>query len=110
MGVEVKQTLERDYDLNLQMKEIRLLTFTKLKEIAGGNGSQGSSGKEESPKKEDGTKTINMHYDKTNMMPTEVLVQMKDGDAAQPPLFVVHPIEGRSCKFRAGPPRQMPAR
>ena len=35
MGVEVKQTLERDYDLNLPMKDIRQLTVNKLKDIAG---------------------------------------------------------------------------
>lgn len=36
MGVEVKQTLERDYDLVLPMKEIRLLTMTKLNGIMAG--------------------------------------------------------------------------
>ena len=33
MGVEVKQTLERDYDLVLPMTEIRKLTFNKLREV-----------------------------------------------------------------------------
>lgn len=33
MGVEVKQTLERDYDLVMPMTEIRKLTFNKLREV-----------------------------------------------------------------------------
>ena len=33
MGVEVKQTLERDYDLEMPMTEIRKLTFNKLREV-----------------------------------------------------------------------------
>ena len=33
MGVEVKQTLERDYDLVIPMTEIRKLTFNKLREV-----------------------------------------------------------------------------
>ena len=31
MGVEVKQTLERDFDTSLSMREIRKLTTSKLK-------------------------------------------------------------------------------
>ncbi|CAN8007230.1 unnamed protein product, partial [Ixodes pacificus] len=33
MGVEVKQTIERDYDLNLSMQEIRQLSIGRLEEI-----------------------------------------------------------------------------
>ena len=33
MGVEVKQTLERDYDLVMPMTEIRKLTFNKLRQV-----------------------------------------------------------------------------
>lgn len=34
MGVEVRQTLERDYDIVMAMREIRLLTINKLRELA----------------------------------------------------------------------------
>ena len=34
MGVEVKQTLERDFDLVMPMTEIRKLTFNKLREVS----------------------------------------------------------------------------
>lgn len=34
MGVEVRQTLERDYDIVMAMREIRQLTIKKLRELA----------------------------------------------------------------------------
>lgn len=34
MGVEIKQALERDYDITLSMKEIRTLTLNKLQRMA----------------------------------------------------------------------------
>ena len=34
MGVEVRQTLERDYDIVMTMREIRQLTISKLRELA----------------------------------------------------------------------------
>lgn len=34
MGVEVRQTLERDYDIVMTMREIRLLTINKLRELS----------------------------------------------------------------------------
>ncbi|XP_049273459.1 fatty acid synthase-like [Rhipicephalus sanguineus] len=43
MGVEVKQTIERDYDLSLSMQEIRQLTINRLLEIGGTAGSEPDS-------------------------------------------------------------------
>lgn len=34
MGVEVRQTLERDYDIAMSMREIRQITINKLRELA----------------------------------------------------------------------------
>lgn len=34
MGVEVRQTLERDYDIVMTMREIRLLTINNLRELS----------------------------------------------------------------------------
>lgn len=34
MGVEVRQTLERDYDIVMAMREIRHLTINKLRELS----------------------------------------------------------------------------
>lgn len=39
MGAEIKQTLERNYDLVLSAQEIRGLTFGKLSELASGGES-----------------------------------------------------------------------
>lgn len=36
MGAEIKQTLERGYDVVLAVQEIRALTFGKLRAMAGG--------------------------------------------------------------------------
>ena len=33
MGVEIKQTLERDYNINMKASDIRLLTLNTLKEL-----------------------------------------------------------------------------
>lgn len=39
MGVEVRQTLERDYDIVMTMREIRLLTINKLRELSSKSGT-----------------------------------------------------------------------
>lgn len=38
MGAEIKQTLERNYDLVLSAQEIRSLTFARLSELNSGTG------------------------------------------------------------------------
>lgn len=40
MGAEIKQTLERNYDLLLSAQEIRLLTFGKLKQLQSGGAAE----------------------------------------------------------------------
>ena len=105
MGVEVKQTLERDYELVLPMKEIRALTMTKLSDIASGN-SGGSADKTDSANSskeskassiERKTTSVNkgsQRFDPDHIMPQEVVVRMNEGKAHATPLFVIHPIEG----------------
>lgn len=39
MGVEVRQTLERDYDIVMAMRDIRQLTINKLREMSSKSGS-----------------------------------------------------------------------
>lgn len=92
MGAEIKQTLERNYDLVLSAQEIRALTFGKLVEL-----SDGSGGLTEST-----PATVaqdnNVHFDKsTDIMPKKNLVLMNNNSTDNkklPPVFVVHPIEG----------------
>ncbi len=40
MGVEVRQTLERDYDVVMAMREIRQLTINKLRELSSQSGGK----------------------------------------------------------------------
>lgn len=47
MGVEVRQTLERDYDIVMAMRDIRQLTINKLREMSSKSG--GSEGKRGRP-------------------------------------------------------------
>lgn len=45
MSVEVRQTLERDYDIVMAMREIRQITINKLRELASSkpSGTNGNS-------------------------------------------------------------------
>lgn len=91
MGVEVKQTLERDFDTTLSMREIRQLTLSKLKGLS----SSGSTG-EVSIIKE--TREMEKNYvHRFNMeclVPKESCVLMKDVTNSNKILFLVHPVEG----------------
>lgn len=107
MGAEIKQTLERNYDVVLSVAEIRQLSFGKLKVLetgdAGAGGGSGDSSataqNTESPKKTD---VLTMEPDPTQvvfskeLMPAKCLVQLKSKstDAKKKPIFVVHAIEG----------------
>jgi fatty acid synthase len=44
MGAEIKQTLERSYDLVLSAQDIRSLTFARLMELSSGSGGAPSAG------------------------------------------------------------------
>lgn len=99
MGVEVKQTLERDLDLVLAMREVRQLTVNKLRELTNGGGQTTSSEPEarpeaspESPKSEE--RSLPVKFDLDRMLPTEVIVRLAEGKGGEMPLFVTHPIEG----------------
>ena len=87
MGVEVKQTLERDYDLSLSMKEIRHLTVTKLHDIAGGDGHKHSG------EKLGDSSRVEEEVITRKLVATEALVKLNkcEGD---PTIYFVHPIEG----------------
>lgn len=102
MGVEVKQTLERDHDIVFSMQEIRQLTLGRLKEIDEGETDGDSSGSRKSSRKSaaDATEVLEM-LDKSqqikmfmhDLMPKDALVKLNDGKKKEN-LFVVHPIEG----------------
>src|SRR5699024_10112140 len=84
MGVEVKQTLERDYEVVLSMQELRSLTVGNLIEIGGADGPKISS--EQSPAK--------LELSIPNIaLPTEKITKLNDVQEGRP-VFFLPPIEG----------------
>ncbi|NWS73173.1 FAS synthase, partial [Crotophaga sulcirostris] len=99
MGVEVRQTLERDYDIVMTMREIRLLTISKLRELS-------KSGTVEELKPSQVTTVGSNNPPKLNLNnllvnpdgPTVTL--LNDVQSTERPLFLIHPIEGSIAVFK----------
>jgi len=90
IGLELKQTLERDYDLPLSPNELRTLTFGDLVAIDAGSFVKGASGLA------NGSVSPGMSVwpeDALVKMPSDSYEQLSD---SQTPLFLVHGIELRS--------------
>uniref|UniRef100_A0A0N4ZTR7 Fatty acid synthase n=1 Tax=Parastrongyloides trichosuri TaxID=131310 RepID=A0A0N4ZTR7_PARTI len=127
MGVEIKQALERDYDIVLSMKDIRTLTLNKLQQMAehGGSSSTENIGtvevdemNESGRDEEDNTvealeKQLNqlfkMRVDVNDLEPEEILVKCNKIEEG-PIVFFLHSIEGiatplmkvmKNCNFPA---------
>lgn len=108
MGAEIKQTLERNFDLVLSAQEIRQLTFGAIKAMEEGAGpSEATSpeGRDNQETDKNGHKSpvsqeMSAVGDGTqvafseNLMPTQCLLKMKSKNGNNPPIFLVHPIEG----------------
>lgn len=94
MGAEIKQTLERGYDVVLGVQEIRALTFSKLRGMAGGeDAAPGDSAAPDASTEHDQAQFAALG----ELMPKQVLVKLPSAAAAGsdvPPVFMVHPIEG----------------
>uniref|UniRef100_A0A8C2GMU5 Fatty acid synthase n=1 Tax=Cyprinus carpio TaxID=7962 RepID=A0A8C2GMU5_CYPCA len=89
MGVEVRQTLERDYDIVMAMREIRQLTINKLREL-----SNQSGGKEGESLLESDLSLMLVNPDGPTVAP------LNEVQSAERPLFLIHPIEGSIAAFR----------
>uniref|UniRef100_A0A8C2CK73 Fatty acid synthase n=1 Tax=Cyprinus carpio TaxID=7962 RepID=A0A8C2CK73_CYPCA len=93
MGVEVRQTLERDYDIVMAMREIRQLTINKLRELSKSRAA---------PAKRSGAQVL-LESDLSRMLvnPDDPTVApLNEVQSAERPLFLVHPIEGSIAAFR----------
>ncbi|XP_075224694.1 fatty acid synthase-like [Lycorma delicatula] len=106
MGAEIKQTLERGYDVVLSAQEIRGLTFGRLQELGSGGSSDSSSAPASVPAT-NGT-TPNRNNDQvqfetqgSELMPKECLVQLPSKSNSGGPVFVIHPIEGFVSSLRS---------
>lgn len=84
MGVEIKQTLERDFDLVLSTTEIRQLTITNLKEMSNNEGQQQH---ESNP-----LPVASYRYQLDKMMPDQPIICLQEKE--EKILFLVHPLEG----------------
>ncbi|XP_053612449.1 fatty acid synthase-like [Plodia interpunctella] len=95
MGAEIKQTLERSYDLVLGVQEIRSLTFSKLRALTGAEaGVVPATVVKEKPlqRVED---LVNL-ADMAELMPKQILVKLPSAlsNGGSPPVFMIHPLEG----------------
>ncbi|XP_048487531.1 fatty acid synthase isoform X3 [Plutella xylostella] len=98
MGAEIKQTLERGYDVVLAVQEIRALTFGKLKELSGGATDAAPAAPAAAAAPEDLVQFANMG----ELMPKQVVVKLPSQPAPKEvkPVFMVHPIEGVAAPLR----------
>ncbi|XP_073345432.1 fatty acid synthase isoform X2 [Pagrus major] len=97
MGVEVRQTLERDYDIVMAMREIRQLTINKLQELANSKPES-----HQATTKRDGIHSL-LESDLTQLLvnPSEPTVMpLNKVQSQERPLFLVHPIEGSIAAFK----------
>jgi len=94
MGVEIKQTLERDYDISMAAKEIRALTFARLDQLSA---STPQPAGDTAPSTSDTISQIHAaspRYDLHHLCPAEAVVEMNHVETDASPLFVISPIEG----------------
>lgn len=100
MGTEIKQSLERNYDIMLSPQDIRVLSFAKLREFTSGSGE---IKKEQHSVAATATTAVMesnisldmlMQWPSNEVLPKEALVRFKTKNSNGPALFIVHGIEG----------------
>ncbi|KAM4525814.1 fatty acid synthase [Fundulus diaphanus] len=101
MGVEVRQTLERDYDIVMAMREIRQLTINKLRELAK-NKAEGTNDCSKTKATKDAARSV-LESDLNQVLvdpsgPT--VIPLNNVESQEKPLFLVHPIEGSISAFK----------
>lgn len=97
MGVEVRQTLEREHDLLLSMREVRQLTLRKLQQLTQAEGQELAEPKDSSSQLQ---APLNLSTLLVNPEgPT--LTRLNSVQSSERPLFLVHPIEGSTTVFHS---------
>nr|XP_027811303.1 fatty acid synthase [Marmota flaviventris]XP_027811304.1 fatty acid synthase [Marmota flaviventris] len=102
MGVEVRQTLEREHDLVLSMREVRQLTLRKLQELS----SQAHASPEVASSR---SKVVSPARQQAQLNMSTLLVnpegptltRLNSVQSSERPLFLVHPIEGSTTVFHS---------
>ncbi|KAH7950273.1 hypothetical protein HPB49_021684 [Dermacentor silvarum] len=95
MSVELRQLLERDYDLALSMQEVRQLTIGRLREISDGSSTAESSttpGNVADAEQDDTPKVARLKLIE-KLIPDRAMVKMNNLEGPTP-LFIMHPVEG----------------
>ncbi|KAH6943518.1 hypothetical protein HPB50_022696 [Hyalomma asiaticum] len=103
MSVEVKQTLERDYDLTLSMQDIRQLTIARIREIS--EGGTDASNTSEGTAARNGTygdeEPVIAHIPLSGVLvPDRTIVEMNEAVDYDMRVFFLHPIEGHIDALR----------
>jgi len=88
MGVEVKQTLERDYDVILSLQEIRALSVNQLQEIDAGNLTKNEN---ETQENQEGSNLIVSELAIKQITEPSIKLNSVELDT---PVFVIPPIDG----------------
>jgi len=98
ISVELRQTLQRNYDISLSGEEIRALTFAQLDQMST-SAPQSAGDTAAAVNQAHAAPTINI--DLSLFLPTEAVVEMNDIDTRASPLFIIHPIEGSVVSLRS---------
>jgi len=98
IGVEVKQTLQRNFGISLSGEEIRALTFAKLDQMSTPT-SQSAGDTPAAVNQAPAASAINI--DLSLFLPTEDVVEMNDVDTGASTLFIIHPIDGSVFPLRS---------
>ncbi|XP_047360366.1 fatty acid synthase-like [Vespa velutina] len=94
MGTEIKQTLEKNYDLVLSAQEIRGLTLSKLLELSSDNADTNDAAPTVNNISENITDELLFQYYETEIVPKISLVELETKNSKGTPLFLIHAIEG----------------
>ncbi|XP_042306938.1 fatty acid synthase isoform X1 [Sceloporus undulatus] len=97
MAVEVRQTLERDYDIVMAMRDVRLLTINKLREFSSKSGTTDTLFQET---KGNQAEQPRLDLNKLLVNPNgPTIMQLNKVESTELPLFLIHPIEGSLTVF-----------
>ncbi|XP_015587765.1 fatty acid synthase [Cephus cinctus] len=99
MGTEIKQTLERNFDLILSAQEIRALTFSKLEELSVGTVESAETTNppptaSTTNTSENSVNELLFQFSGAEIVPKQSLIRMESKGQSGSPVFVIHAIEG----------------
>lgn len=99
MGTEIKQTLERNYDLMLSAQDIRMLNFAKLVDLSSGASGDSSAtvaaaAAAATPEEQMSPERLMYQVVESELVPKEELVKLSSASAKGNAVFMIHAIEG----------------